>query len=100
MPTCYSGMACVSGDGEQVARQGTWEVPLLSQVLLSTWEALASTYVLHLNVQVASLTTTKQARYLTTTDEMRRSLETSVQIPLSNHNPEDTYLASGIPLER
>ena len=75
-------------------------MPLLSQVLLSTWEALASTYVLHLNVQVASLTRTEQARYLTATDVMRRSLETSVQIPWSNHNPEDTHLASSIPLER
>lgn len=100
VPPCYSGMTCVSGDGAQVARQGTWKVPLLSQVLLSTWEALASTYVLHPNVQVASLTRTKRARYPTATDVMRRSLETSVQIPLSNHNPEDTHLASGIPLER
>ena len=68
-------MACVSGDGEQVARQGTWEVPLLSEVLLTTWEALASTNMLHLNVQVAFVTKTKQARYLTTTDVTGKLLE-------------------------
>lgn len=44
-PTYLSRTASVSGDGEHIATQWTSEVSLLSEVLLTTWEALVSTYI-------------------------------------------------------